>query len=176
MPRGTESLSPVVPGDFANSIRCYRNPRMGTMTGLGRGSTASPLSGKALHSFAHSPPAPLQLFLEYFHLLARRQVKLARGFGHFLLPQQIFDGADIAPGEPSRRLVDRRTDRLAGWDFLTVTDFGGRIMRTLENEAQRVFAAVLHGTRNGERLYCTVIDLPRIGAFKLFGDNGFRFR
>ena len=43
------------------------------------------------------------------------------------------------------------------WKTLTVTDFGGRIMRTLENEAQRVFAAVLHGTRNGERLYCTVV-------------------
>ena len=41
--------------------------------------------------------------------------------------------------------------------FLTVTDFGGRIMRTPENKAQRVFAAVLHGTRNGERLYCTVV-------------------
>jgi hypothetical protein len=60
--------------------------------------------------------------------------------------------------------------------FLTVTDFGGRIMRTPENKAQRVFAAVLRGTRNGERSYCTVVGLLKIGAFKLFGDNGFRFR
>ena len=74
-------------------------------------------------------------------------------------------------GEAARCLA-----RMSRRFSLTVTDFGGRIMRTLENEAQRVFAAVLHGTRNGERLYCTVVGLPKIGAFKLFSDNGFRFR